>query len=243
MCITTLNNWQVLYYKYPAADFIVDQDPNVFGYSIKIGNSIFTHDNLTLDLDAKRLYRPSGDEFDSFYKTQIVDRLQLHGDTVPTTFNQLKSEDVSVKGSIGFSDIVRLPSSPLNPNVMGPFTFLPFLPTYHGIISLNHKISGTLKLTTPNRSTTLKVEGEGYVEKDHGSYFPKSYVWMHTMTWKSPSSKGSSLLFSAARVPVVGGVMTTAFLCVFYESKTKKVHNFGTYAGTDLSKFTFEMEG
>jgi hypothetical protein len=243
MCITSLEKWQVLYYKYPAKDFIVVQDPEKFGYSIIIGNSVFTHQGLTLDLDADRLYRHNEREFDEFYMTQLQDRFRLHGKSVSVAFNQLEPVDVTIKGSIGFSEIVRLPVSPLSPNVMGPFTFIPFLPTYHGIISLHHKTQGKLQLITSKLTKTLIVDGEGYVEKDHGSYFPKSYIWLQAMTWAKASSRGSTLLLSSARVPVVGQVMTTAFLCLFYDSSTKLTHNFGTYTGSEMKELTFSMDG
>ena len=51
----------------------------------------------------------------------------------------------------------------LSPGIMGPYSFIPFMECYHGILSMNHKILGSLKYNDENISFN---GGKCYMEKD-----------------------------------------------------------------------------
>ena len=55
------------------------------------------------------------------------------------------------------------------PGVMGPFSFVPFMECYHGVVNIDHKISGSLMINNEEIDFT---DGYGYIEKDWGKSFP-----------------------------------------------------------------------
>ena len=52
----------------------------------------------------------------------------------------------TIKGELIFSEQSLWPSSLISPNIMGPFSFVPFMECYHGILSLDHNIQGQLNI-------------------------------------------------------------------------------------------------
>lgn len=74
--------------------------------------------------------------------------------------------------------IIPLSRSLLFPGIMGIFSYIPFLQTYHGIVSMNHQIKG--KLVLNNRTISFGEKAKGYTEKDWGKSFPSAWIWMQT---------------------------------------------------------------
>lgn len=100
-----------------------------------------------------------------------------------------------VKGKLTFHDQVPWPSTWYSPGIMGPFSFVPFMQCYHGILSMDHSISGALQIGTE----TVDFEGgRGYMEKDWGRSFPSGYIWMQTNHFSTP---GISIKASVAKIP------------------------------------------
>ena len=64
----------------------------------------------------------------------------------------------------------------MSPNSMGFFAYFPFMQCYHEIVSMSHSLNGSL-----NFSEAIDFSGgEGYIEKDWGTSFPKEYVWIQS---------------------------------------------------------------
>ncbi len=103
-----------------------------------------------------------------------------------------------VKGSLAFHNQVPWSSSLLSPNIMGPFSFVPFMQCYHGILSMDHSISGSLNIKGQDIDF---AGGRGYMEKDWGRSFPSGYIWMQTNHF---SEAGISLKSSVAKIPWMG---------------------------------------
>ena len=80
-----------------------------------------------------------------------------------------------VHGELAFKNQLPWPSSVFSPGIMGPGAFVPGLPCYHGVLSMNHSIAGHL---TINGRRIDFTGGKGYLEKDWGRSFPKAYFWM-----------------------------------------------------------------
>ena len=57
---------------------------------------------------------------------------------------------------------------------MGPYTFAPFMECYHGVLSFDHTIAGSLAVDGQELDFT---GGHGYIEKDWGQAFPKAWIW------------------------------------------------------------------
>ncbi len=103
--------------------------------------------------------------------------------------------DLKTKGEISYGDFVKYPSSVFSPGIMGWYSFVPFMECKHGIGSILHKLNGSL---TINNSEINFNEGTCYIEKDWGTSFPESWIWLHCNTFEKP---GSSFTFSVAKIP------------------------------------------
>lgn len=64
-------------------------------------------------------------------------------------------------------------------HAMGAIKCLP-LKTYHEIVFLNAKVEGTLK----NDDENIAINGNGYMEKNYGTMFPKKWLWIQTNSFK-----------------------------------------------------------
>ncbi len=136
-----------------------------------------------------------------------------------------QGEKLSINGAINFSALTRLDSSFINPNIMGFFSYIPFMQCNHGILSMNHALSGSLYINGENISFQ---DGRGYIEKDWGSSFPKNYIWLQCNHFKH---KNSSLFFSVAHIPMLYGSFN-GFICNLLLDKRQ--YRFATYTGAKV---------
>ncbi len=132
------------------------------------------------------LFVPSPDKFE----------VAIDGNRFSRNSIQLNLRDL--KGSLQFSETVPWPSHWYSPGIMGPYTFVPFMECYHGIVSMDHKISGHLEV---NGEMLNFDNGRGYTEKDWGHSFPSAYIWMQTNHFSKP---GFSIKASVAKIPFLG---------------------------------------
>lgn len=126
----------------------------------------------------------------------------------------LGSNKSSIKGSLEFIDIQSFPKTLLRPNIMGPFSFVPNMECYHGVVNIHHKIKGSLAI---NGKLVDFTDGYGYIEKDWGRSFPKWYVWMQSNHFEK---NDASLMFSIAKIPWLKRHFT-GFISFFYLYKCK----------------------
>jgi len=130
-------------------------------------------------------------------------------------------------GTLHFSDTVPWPSHWWSPGIMGPFTFVPFMECYHGVVSMDHTVSGCL--TVDDEAVDFE-NGRGYCEKDWGRSFPGAYVWMQSNHFDVP---GISVNASVARIPWLGGSFTGFIAGVWIRDHLLQ---FTTYNGTLLRR-------
>lgn len=110
-----------------------------------------------------------------------------------------------------------------SPGIMGPYSFAPFMECYHGIVSMDHQISGELYLQGKRMDMT---GGRGYMEKDWGRSFPSAYFWMQSNHF---NELGTSFKCSVAKIPwmrksfvgFIGGLLFNG-----------RLYRFTTYNGT-----------
>ena len=112
--------------------------------------------------------------------------------------NKIKLQLPNVKGVLEFYDQKPWSNSWYSPNIMGPFSFVPFMQCYHGILSMDHVIVGQLEID--DQIIDFKG-GRGYMEKDWGRSFPSGYFWMQTNHFSEPNI---SLKSSIAKIPWLG---------------------------------------
>lgn len=102
--------------------------------------------------------------------------------------------------SLDCEGLVRYgPLTPLQYDIMGPFCLLPLMQCHHQVISMRHSLSGSIKI---NGRLMCFDGGVGYIEKDWGSSFPNSYLWLQSNQFDSPHF--CSVMASVAEVPFCG---------------------------------------
>ena len=130
-----------------------------------------------------------------------------------------------MKAELFFKDLTSWPSTTLSPGAMGWYAFLPFMECYHGVLSLTHKVEGFIEIEGVKIDFT---DGKGYIEKDYGSSFPKSWIWMQCNHFKD---ENTSLMCSIANIPFLRRSFT-GFICGLYFKGT--LYRFATYTGSKL---------
>lgn len=83
----------------------------------------------------------------------------------------------------------------LNPNIMSPFSYIPYMECNHAILSMKSRANGFISI---NNSKIEFNNDIGYIEKDWGISFPKSYVWCQGNDF---SNENVSFMISIADIP------------------------------------------
>ena len=138
----------------------------------------------------------------------------------------LRQGDFRLAGELAFSSLHPWPVTPLSPGVMGWFAWVPGMECYHGIVSMDHQITGELAINGQRADFT---GGRGYMEKDWGRAMPRAWIWMQCNHF---NREGVSLSFSVARIPW-GGRSFTGFLGGLLLDG--QLHRFTTYTGARVS--------
>ena len=130
-----------------------------------------------------------------------------------------------VKGTLSFGAWSPWPVTAFTPGIMGPYRFVPGMETYHGVLSMDHSVAGTVTLD----GEEIRFDaGRGYVEKDWGRSFPSSWIWAQTNHFGSP---GTSLTLSVAKVPWMTGAFVGNIAGLLRDGE---LHRFATYTGASL---------
>jgi hypothetical protein len=169
------------------------------------------------------VFKPSPDRFE----VEIgVNRFSSNGLKV-----NLGEGDLSISGEIGFSDLSPFPKRTLSPGIMGWYSFVPRMECYHGVVSMNHALKGSIDIDGKEMDLN---GGKGYIEKDWGRSFPESWIWMQCNNFERD---GISFMLSIAKIPWMGGHFTgfLSFLKIGEE-----VHRFATYTGAKVKEITIK---
>lgn len=138
-----------------------------------------------------------------------------------------------LKGTLHFAHSIPLQKKFFSPNIMGPFSFLPFMECNHAILSMKNTVEGTLE--TPNSTYTFN-KGTGYIEKDWGSSFPQSYLWAQGNCFLKNTT---SFFLSIAHIPI-GPFSFQGFICVL--NHKEKEYRFTTYNHSQLKQYNLSKE-
>lgn len=133
----------------------------------------------------------------------------------------------TISGQLEFENQYLWPSKWYSPGIMGPYSFVPFMECYHGILSMDHSIHG--KLSIHNKIIDF-TNGRGYIEKDWGRSFPSAYFWMQTNHF---NKQRVSLKASVAKIPWLGSSFVGFIAGILIDEKLIK---FTTYNQTKLRK-------
>lgn len=142
----------------------------------------------------------------------------------------LKNDKNTVYGDLEFYDIEEFPKTILRPGIMGPFSFVPTMECYHGVVNIHQKIKGSLMI---NDKLVDFTNGYGYIEKDWGKSFPKWWVWMQSNHFEQDDV---SLMFSIAKIPWLKNHFTgfLSFLKI-----GEKMYLFATYTGAKVKTLEY----
>lgn len=132
----------------------------------------------------------------------------------------------SVSGEVRFGPWKPWPVTLLAPGVMGWYRFVPRMECYHGVLSFDHALEGSL---TVDGETLSFDGGRGYTEKDWGRSFPSSWIWAQSNHFERP---GVSVSASIARIPWMTGTFTGSIAGLLLDGD---VHRFATYTGAKLA--------
>jgi len=141
--------------------------------------------------------------------------------------NQISLDLPNISGTLNFKNQVPWPSSTLSPGIMGPFSFVPFMQCYHGILSMDHSIEGQLQIKDEHIDFT---GGRGYMEKDWGRSFPSGYIWMQSNHF---SQQNISVKASVAKIPWLMSSFVGFIAGVYLHDR---IIQFTTYNFTRLRK-------
>lgn len=132
--------------------------------------------------------------------------------------------DVATDGVRAVGDLVFGASTRLKQDIMGPFQFVPFMECRHSVFSMSHTVCGSLVV---NGTTLDFAGGQGYLEGDRGSSFPKHYLWTQCLF------PGGSVMLSVAQIPFLGRSFTGVIGVVLLNGRE---YRFATYLGARVAE-------
>jgi len=142
-------------------------------------------------------------------------------------FLHINSQERNIQGEVYFDNLKPWPVRLFSPGVMGWYAFVPFMECFHGVLSLDHTLSG--QFSTDNEIISFD-NGSGYMEKDWGRSFPEAYIWMQCNHF---DQSGISLSASVAKIPWITGAFRGFIIGLWWDNQ---LYPFTTYNGATLNR-------
>ncbi len=139
----------------------------------------------------------------------------------------IDAPEQTVRGQLHFEGLTAWPETLTSPGIMGWYAWVPFMECYHGVVSLDHRISGTLQV---NGQPVDLTGGRGYIEKDWGKSFPAAWIWFQTNHFDRP---GTSLTASVAIIPWLRGSFPGFIVGLWHGGI---LYRFATYTGARIEQ-------
>ena len=133
---------------------------------------------------------------------------------------KINKPKLRLNGDLRFSAI-----TPLKYDIMGPFSFIPFMQCRHSVYSMLHRVNGAIQI---NGTEYVFDQAYGYWEGDSGRSFPKEYAWTHSFIEGENGTIEGSLMLSVADIPLAGLHFTGIIGIVFWKDRE---YRFATYLG------------
>ena len=177
---------------------------------------------------SSRYYRFSAEGFHAARRSFAVN---IDENYFSTTRVALNIDGLS--GAVNLYDHHRWPRSVLSPGAMGWYSFVPGMQCYHGILSLDCALDGSLVY---NGHEVDFSGGRGYIEKDWGRSFPSSWIWMQCNHF---DIDGLSLTCSLARVPWIGRSFVGLIAGITHNGA---VYRMTTYTGAVIERIAYDKD-
>jgi len=129
----------------------------------------------------------------------------------------IKMDIGGIKGHIYYGKL-----APIKYDIMGIFKYFP-MECRHSIISMRHNLTGQIDI---NGEIIDFDGGLGYIEKDSGVSFPKSYLWL-----QCNFVQNCSVSLSIANIPFYG-LRFKGCICVLHYENTE--YRLATYLGVKI---------
>lgn len=143
------------------------------------------------------------------------------------------SKNLSVYGDIKYSNSKNIATNLFSPNIMGPFSYVPFMECNHAILSMQNTTNGLININ----NEIIKFDNDkGYIEKDWGCSFPKSYIWCEGNNFQKSNA---SFMFSIADVPLKLFTFRGIICVCIIDNKEYK---FTTYNNAKLMEYKVNSE-
>lgn len=137
--------------------------------------------------------------------------------------------DQQVSGRVTFDPTTPWPVTLTAPGIMGWYAWVPFMECYHGVVSLDHPLAGSLKI---DGQVIDFNGGRGYIEKDWGRAFPEAWIWFQSNHFESP---GSCITASIAIIPWLQSAFPGFIIGVWHAGR---LYRFATYTGAKTERLT-----
>jgi len=146
----------------------------------------------------------------------------------------------NLTASFTYGQLAPIKSSRLHPNIMGAFAYVPKMECNHGILSMHHTIDGQVTnyetITQLREKSTLSrvidfTSGRGYMEKDWGTSFPSSYIWVQANHFEDPDT---AFMVSVAHIPFGLFSFTGVIANLHYKGKE---YRFATYNRAKITRY------
>jgi len=137
----------------------------------------------------------------------------------------IKRPEGQLFGEVNFGKLNPWPVTFFSPGVMGWFAWVPKMECYHGVLSFDHSLQGTLTLNGKEMDFS---GGRGYIEKDWGKNFPDAWVWFQSNHFINASA---CITASVAIIPWLGNSFK-GFIVGFWLDG--KLHRFTTYLNSKI---------
>jgi hypothetical protein len=172
------------------------------------------YDYFTYDVDE---FQASKDHFE----------VNIAGSHFSSTYVHLdiQKDGKTIEGKLRFKNLIPWKGSILSPGIMGVFSYIP-MQTKHAIVSMNHDVSGRISIN--NGVTSFENGSRGYIEKDWGSSFPSSWIWIQSNHFAEPEL---SCVLSIARIPFLGFKFNGFFCVIWYKGE---FYTFATHTRAKL---------
>jgi len=142
--------------------------------------------------------------------------------------------EADLRGQVSFNQPLHpWPVTVRSPGIMGWYGWVPFMECYHGVVSFDHGLTGSLS----HAGRELSFDGgRGYLEKDWGRAFPSGYVWMQTNHFSRPRV---SLTASVALIPWLRGEFRGFIVGLWVDGV---LHRFATHNGASTTALSIDDE-
>ncbi len=146
----------------------------------------------------------------------------------------LHGEKFTITGKLHYSGTHPFPQKLLAPGIMGWYTYAPFMECYHGVVSMNHQLEGSLNI---NGKVIDFTGGKGYIEKDWGRSMPSDWIWMQCNHFEGHPEM--SMMISVARIPWLTGFFP-GFLS--FVKVGSVVYRFATYNRSSIESLSVDEQ-